>query len=207
MKIRNTKWMEEVEIKYVKIISSEPLSYENYRTEPTEIKILIPCWEELQVLNDLRKSKLKSDDVTIRYEHEGINLKVKLVSGVTLHESEIELQLNTPDYITTMIEHLSLELIKKETDILNTIPLNYEKDYKKIKHIANLIIMLIIEKYKYNSSKDFPHYYRSAANYVLYNKVTNEDYIFLDLSNLKEIVKYNLPNFGYIIVNNKLKEL
>ena len=71
------------ETKWEKFDKNEPLSYLNYVVVPTGEQRYVPCFEELQKLNDLRKSKLKSDDLTIIYkiEEKEKTLTIKLISS------------------------------------------------------------------------------------------------------------------------------
>lgn len=179
-----------------------------------ETTMVVPPWWDLLVkLNNLREEKDKAP-VTIIHECSNDNILTIVLSDSSrgsfyneVEKVEYQLKDNEIDYIDSFILTESIKLITKNLEYVEQIPDSTIQKYKIFRRVRDLIITKIIESWELDFEKrSFDYYYNCIEPSTVY-QISNDDYIFLDWSNLKTDVINSMTNFGYIIINNKIEEL
>jgi mRNA-degrading endonuclease HigB of HigAB toxin-antitoxin module len=174
-------------------------------------------WPELVKLNNLRVKK-NQVPVSVTYTISKTNmLEVILgdkwiwnLNGNTYRTPlYIEYQLSELElgYIDLIIQTKVLDLISQNIKSLSLIPDSTITDFKLLRKTANMIISEIILNWETNHKESFNCLYNRCENHILMNHVTTADFIFMDWFELEPYVRTYITDFGYIIIDNQLKEL
>ena len=192
-------------------LSELNIDNETYRDTVSAFKEYLPyektVWkEELEKLNNLRilKNRVPVDiDYIISDDLLTITLGLDKIEELV----DYKLSLFTTSYVESIIFTKALELIANNYKKIEAIKTTEIQDFKHFRNIANRVILNVLTLWdKDLKKKSFEEYFYRSEHEVL-NDPDRECDVFEDWSKLKDYVMGHITDFGYIVIENKIKAL
>jgi hypothetical protein len=192
-------------------LSELNIDNETYRDTVSAFKEYLPyektVWkEELEKLNNLRilKNRVPVDiDYIISDDLLTITLGLDKIEELV----DYKLSLFTTSYVESIIFTKALELIANNYKKIEAIKTTEIQDFKHFRNIANRVILNVLTLWdKDLKKKSFEEYFYKSEQEVL-NDPDRECDVFEDWSKLKDYVMGHITDFGYIVIENKIKAL